>query len=95
MSENGVPAGDQAKPTRQSLRRSPTSGETEKANDLIKALRLSWMRSRHARQPLDKDLLLAPSVAATPSIDLQVDENGHTLNGQISHATPVGAVPRM
>jgi hypothetical protein len=95
MSENGVPAGDHAKPTRQSLRRSPASGVAEKANDLRKALRLSCMRSRRARQPLDKDLLLAANVAATPSADLQVDEDGHTLNGKISDVTPVGAVPRM
>jgi hypothetical protein len=94
MSENSVPAGDQAKATRQSLCRSPAGGVAEKANDLSKALRLSCMRSRHARQPLDKDRLLAANVVATPSADLQVDEDGHTLNGQISDVTPVGAVPR-
>jgi hypothetical protein len=38
MPENRVPARDQAEPSRQSLRRSPTSGMAEEANDPSKAL---------------------------------------------------------
>ena len=94
MSENRVPVRDQAKPSRQSLRRSPTSGMAEEANDPSEALRNSRMRRRHARQSLHKDFLFAPKFAATPSADLQVNENGHTLNWQISDTTPVEAVSR-